>query len=260
MVERAPDDTVFGNPAASRNRGAAGALGDPIVFLDADCVPAPGWLAALLAAHDRGETIVGGGLDMAADLPAMARCDHYCGFYHLHPRRNAGVVPNHIPANLSVRTAVFRATRGFTIEQPIAYAHEELEWQASAQRAGHRIWFEPTAMAYHHNRLGFANLLRRNYRWGYSSLESKATTGAARLPWLYRRPRLLIAAGPAFALVHTVYTLGCWVRVGALEPLVMSPAILMARVAYAAGYMIGGARWLASRNDAARVEARPRWE
>src|SRR6185436_10972166 len=37
-----------GNPAIARNRGALTAQGDPIVFLDADCSPAPGWLDRLL--------------------------------------------------------------------------------------------------------------------------------------------------------------------------------------------------------------------
>jgi len=51
-----------GNPAAARNRGADASSGDPIVFLDADCVPGEGWLAALLAAHARGAAVVGGAL------------------------------------------------------------------------------------------------------------------------------------------------------------------------------------------------------
>jgi glycosyltransferase involved in cell wall biosynthesis len=42
-----------GSPEAARRRGAAAALGDPILFLDADCTPGPGWLQAILDAHDR---------------------------------------------------------------------------------------------------------------------------------------------------------------------------------------------------------------
>src|SRR5262245_42035112 len=57
-----------GNPAAARNRGAAAATGDPLIFLDSDCVPAAGWLSALLAAHERGATVVGGALDLPPGL------------------------------------------------------------------------------------------------------------------------------------------------------------------------------------------------
>lgn len=53
-----------GNPAAARNRGAEASIGDPIVFLDADCTPDAGWLAAILAAHERGAAVVGGSLDL----------------------------------------------------------------------------------------------------------------------------------------------------------------------------------------------------
>ncbi len=65
-----------GNPAAARNRGAEASTGDPLVFLDADCIPRPGWLAAILAAHDRGATIVGGAIDLPPGLPARYRTTH----------------------------------------------------------------------------------------------------------------------------------------------------------------------------------------
>ncbi|HEY9506544.1 MAG TPA: glycosyltransferase family A protein, partial [Gemmatimonadales bacterium] len=43
VLEMEPGE-VTGNPAVGRNRGAALAGGDPIVFLDADCTPAADWL------------------------------------------------------------------------------------------------------------------------------------------------------------------------------------------------------------------------
>jgi glycosyltransferase involved in cell wall biosynthesis len=247
-----------GNPAIGRNRGALVAAGDPLVFLDADCRPAPGWLARLLAGHDAGATVVGGALDLPSGLSAMARCDYYCGWYHVHSRRPAGDVPNHPPGNLSVRRDDFARTPGFTEQQPVAYAHEELAWQAQIRRAGGRIHFDPAAIVYHYNRPGFRNLLRRNYRWGYSAIESKAPTGAARLAWVYRYPVLLVAASLPLALGSTAYILACWLRAGVLEPLLLLPAVLAARLAYSAGLVAGGIRWI--RFGAAAPEARPRWE
>lgn len=248
-----------GNPAAARNRGAAAATGDPLIFLDADCIPAEGWLSAILAAHERGATVVGGALDLPLGLPASARCDYYCGWYLVHSRRPAGNVPHHPPPNLSVRRAAFLSTSGFTEGRPFSYTNEERQWQAELQRAGHHIYFEPEAVAHHYNRPGFVNLLRRNYRWAYTAIESKSETGAARFASLYRHPRLLIAAGLPLAFAHTAFILGCWVRAGVFEPLWMFPAVLASRIAYVAGMAVGGIEWLRRRRGVAPAGYQPRW-
>lgn len=250
--------TNTGNPALARNRGAAIAAGDPIVFLDADCTPQEGWLDRLLGAHEAGADVVGGSLDLPPSLPPMARCDYYCGWYHVHSRRPPGEVPNHPPGNLSVRRAVFGRSGGFTERQPVAYAHEELAWQSEVRRAGGRILFEPTAVVYHHNRPGFRNMLRRNYRWGYSAIESKAQSGAVRQAWIYRYPGLLVVGSVPLALGSTAYIVGCWLRARAVEPLLMLPAVLAARLAYSAGLVAGGFRWM--RHGRAAEPARAHWE
>jgi mycofactocin glycosyltransferase len=257
VLEPEPGGEV-GNPAIGRNRGAALAGGDPIVFLDADCAPAEDWLGRLLDEHERGAEVVGGSLDLPPDLSLTARCDYYCGWYHVHSGREGGEVSNHPPGNLSVRREVFARAGGFTERQPIAYSHEELAWQAAVRRAGGRIVFVPGARVYHYNRPGFGNLLRRNYRWGYSAIESKAGTGAARASWVYRYPGLLVAGSLPIALGTTVYIIACWTRARVVEPLLMLPAVLAARLAYSAGLVAGGMRWI--RHGEAALPERPRWE
>ncbi|HET7584837.1 MAG TPA: glycosyltransferase [Gemmatimonadaceae bacterium] len=246
-----------GNPAAARNAGARAARGDPLVFLDADCTPAPGWLDALLSGHARGAAVVGGALEMAPGLPITARCDYYATSTQQHARRPAGRVVSQSPASLSVRRDAFFATCGFIERHPVADGHEELAWQGALTRAGEQIIFEPRAVAYHRNRAGLAHLLRRSYRWGYSSIEAKALSGAARVATLYRHPRLLVAAALPLSAAHTLHALTSWMRAGRVEPLVLAPGILAARIAYACGMMIGGIRWLrrTERSSAERSSA-----
>jgi glycosyltransferase involved in cell wall biosynthesis len=125
-----------GNPAAARNCGARKAKGDLLVFLDADCVPLDGWLRALLSAHQAGEVIVGGALELPPGLSFTARCDYYCGWYLVHPKCRAGHVPHHPPPNLSVRRTEFLNTSGFSEQPPLEYTNEERKLAGRAGSSG----------------------------------------------------------------------------------------------------------------------------
>lgn len=257
VVER--DATDGGNPAAARNLGARSTSAELLVFLDADCTPAPDWLARLVAPFARGAAMVGGSLALPRGLSLTARCDYYAAWYNVHERRPAGEVPNHPPGNFAIRRALFHEAGGFTETQPLAYAHEELMLQARLRARGHAIRFEPGAVVFHHNRPGIPNLLRRSYRWAYSAIEGKAESGAARLAWLYRHPALLAAAALPLALAQGAYVVGSWARVGVREPLLLAPLILLGQLAYGAGLFAGGVRWV-RHGGTGRALVRPRWE
>jgi glycosyltransferase involved in cell wall biosynthesis len=245
-----------GNPARARNIGAREATGDLLVFLDVDCTPEPGWLEAHLKAHEHGYRCVGGALSMPEALPYVARLDYYCGWYHVHPRQAARLIFHHPPCNLSIERSLFLQTSGFTEQQPIAYAHEELQWQQELYASGIPIHFEPRAAAAHWNRDGFGNLLRRNYRWAYSAIESKAGNQTVRLAWLYRSPWLSVLMAIPLIPVQAAYIVACWLRAGVWEPLWSFPFILAARAAYGFGMFAGGVRWL---TNSGRVrERKPR--
>lgn len=250
-----------GNPAAARNRGAAASTGDPLVFLDSDCLPLDGWLEPLLVAHRNGAAVVGGALDMPPGLPWTARADYYVGWYLVHSKCAAGAVRHHPPPSLSVRRDLFLGSTGFTASVPLSYTNEERHWQSELRQARHSIIFEPNSVALHHNRPGFRNLLTRSYRWGYTALEGKSETGSTRVAWLFSRPVLVLTLAPVWPFVLTLHTLLAWVRVGRFEPLVMVPVIFLSRVAYVAGMTVGGLRWMsARRNGNLTTRPAPKWK
>ena len=233
-----------GNPAVARNLGAHAARGSTLIFLDADCSPLPGWLAAHLRAQAQGHPIVGGALSLPAGLGWTARADYFASAYHVHPGRKGGPVPNHTPANLSVAREVFASTSGFTERFPVADGHEELGWQGEAKAAGQVPWLEPRAAVEHLNRTGLGNLLRRSYRWGYSAIEAKSTSGASRVRAWFRFPLLGILGAYPVALIETGYITVTWILAGRWEAVQFLPVILLSRIVYATAMVIGGLRWL----------------
>jgi hypothetical protein len=63
------------------------------------------------------------------------------------------------------------------------------------------------------------------------------------------------------AIVHTGYIIACWLRAGVFEPVVMLPAVLASRIAYATGLSVGVIRWIGARRRPAKgPRPSPRWQ
>ena len=75
---------------------------------------------------------------------------------------------------------------------------------------------------------------------------------------MYRYPGLLVAGSLPIALGTTAYIIGCWIRARVVEPLLLLPAVLAARLAYSAGLVAGGLRWI--HDGEAALPVRSRWE
>lgn len=137
-------------PAGARNAGIAAATGELLAFTDADCVPAPGWLAALVAALVDDDLVTG---PVAPD-PGVP-----VGPFDRTLRVGPGS-PWFETANLAVRRTLTDALGGFRPFVPGAGAGlrpapheghfgEDAVFGWTARRHGARIGFAAGALVHH---------------------------------------------------------------------------------------------------------------
>ena len=201
-------------PATARNLGARASSGEVVCFTDDDCVPEPGWAAALAEAASAVGSAAGRTLAPAGARPPVLASQaivEQLTFASLDPARDRlGFAPT---CNLAVSRDAL-GSLPFDESFPRA-AGEDRDWSDRATAAGLAPVYAPAAVVVHHQRLGAAAFVRQQFAYG---------RGAARYRAADRGRRL---AGPGFyaALMRRGFADG--VGVGGL--------VLAAQVLTAAG-------------------------
>jgi GT2 family glycosyltransferase len=128
-------------PADARNAGVAETVAPFIAFTDADCVPAPGWLGAGVAALERAD-LVQGRVEPEPGVP-VGPFDHV-----ITVREETGLYET---ANLFVRRDWFERVGGFKpfIDPAEGHFGEDLVFGWAVRRAGGRSAFAPDALVHH---------------------------------------------------------------------------------------------------------------
>jgi len=199
----------FGHGSA-RNRAAAAATGDVLLFLTQDVEPVgDGWLPPLL----EGLADAGVAGTFGRQLPRGASAEetflarvNYGG----RPRR---LTAADLAAAFGPGTTLFSSAFGVVrrsawaaIPFPDVVMSEDQAWAMASLRAGWEIRYEPRAEAYHGHRFGLARAFRRNFDSG-SSLQQ---LGLARGSWragaahLVRELRWIAAQHGGGAVAHAV--------------------------------------------------------
>lgn len=157
-------------PAAARNRGAAAATGERLIFLDDDVEPFPGFVAAHVGAHDNGNsaTVAIGylppQLQGRRDLFAlMLRAWWEAMFERMREPGHRFVYSDLLSGNLSVGRMLFARVGGFDEGMR---CHEDYELGARLIREGARLRFLPDATGWHHEHTGLARALERKRHEG----------------------------------------------------------------------------------------------
>jgi glycosyltransferase involved in cell wall biosynthesis len=152
-------------PAAARNAGARVARAAHLAFLDDDCRPEPGWVAALAdALRARPDALIGGSTleqdDGWCTSAGRLILDHFCA------AQSENEQPRFFPSNnVALPTAAFAALGGFDTSFPEA-AGEDRDFCARWHEAGRPFAVAAGAVVHHEHPLGLLPLLRQQMRYG----------------------------------------------------------------------------------------------
>lgn len=146
---------------AARNAGAAQARGAVLAFTDADCLPTPEWLAALLEAFGARPDcdLIGGPIDIVA-----AHDNTAIRYERLFEFRQQELITREgysVTANLAVRRSAFVRAGGFDARLKSC---GDSEFCVRAGAGGHRIGYAESARVRHPARETLAEIFAKNRR------------------------------------------------------------------------------------------------
>lgn len=159
------DERLLGGGA--RNRGAAVARGDWLVFVDADVRPRPDWLENLVGMAEAapGRFVVGS-VGYAVSGGYWGLCNWICEFSEQVPWHPARRQRGGASCNMILSAADFRAAGGFPEDyQP----GEDTMLFSHLNALGREQWLVPAAQVDHYNQSGLRAFARHQYRLGYHS-------------------------------------------------------------------------------------------
>lgn len=179
----------------TRNKAAAIARSDNLVFIDSDCRPGADWLRQGLCAL-RDHPIVGGPVLMAPRDPQhvtdVEAFDMVFGFNALRYLQHYGFLGS---GNLFVRRTVFEQVGGFR-----SGVSEDVDWSRRARMLGYTLHHAPGAIVAHPARREWGDLVRK---WERATRESYLLAREQQwgtLRWLLRSWAVLASPLPHSAL------------------------------------------------------------
>lgn len=154
-------------PAAARNQGSQIAQGEILVFTDADCTPAPDWLANLVKPLEEDPTIAaakGAYLTQQKGLVArLVQLEYEEKYRRLALQPFIDFIDSYSAA---YRRDAFLAEGGFDTAFPVPSA-EDQELSFRLWRKGARMVFVPKAIVFHRHPDTWWKYARRKVRFGY---------------------------------------------------------------------------------------------
>jgi len=181
-----------GGPADARNRGAARASGDVLVFVDADVVVHPDAFARIRRTFEGDSSLAAlfGSYDDRPAAPGAVSAFRNLLHHHVH-HAGAGPATTFWAGLGAVRRDAFEAVGGFDAERYLVPSVEDIDLGTRLAAAGHRIELDPALQATHLKAWGLrgmieSDLWHRGVPWVELLLRHGSRSAALNLGWRHR--------------------------------------------------------------------------
>jgi cellulose synthase/poly-beta-1,6-N-acetylglucosamine synthase-like glycosyltransferase len=154
-----------GGPGSARNRGAALASGEVVVFVDDDCEPAPDWLPEMLRPFEDERVVGVKGAYVTEQTSVVARfvqAEYEEKFARLARKRFVNFVDGFSAA---FRSSAFSAAGGFDESFPQASV-EDREFSLRLSKGRGCLVFNPWAVVAHRHVASFWGYLAKKFKYG----------------------------------------------------------------------------------------------